>query len=183
MGDPFVMVAEKNWYVVHTYSGHENKVKNNLEKRVASTGMEKKIGRILVPTQEKIKRKNGEEKVVDQTLFPGYVIIEMEMDDDTWYVVRNTPGVAGFVSGGTKPLPIHTEEIDEILRNMGLKEKKQIETDFNKGDKITVIDGPFEDFIGEVKEVYPRKRKLKVIISMFGRDTPVELSFSQVEPE
>ncbi len=177
------MTSEKNWYVVHTYSGHEKKAKKNLEKRVASTGMEEKITKILVPTERKIKKKNGKEKEVDETLFPGYVLIEMEMNDDTWYVVRNTPGVAGFVSSGTKPLPVQPDEVDRILQGMGLREKKVYETDFEKGDKVTVVDGPFEDFLGEVQEVYPQKGKVKVIVSMFGRDTPVELEFSQVQPE
>ncbi len=172
---------QKQWYVIHTYSGHEKKVKNNLEKRIASTGMESKVGRILVPTEEKIKKKDGEEKVINKALFPGYVLVEMEMNDDTWYVVRNTPGVAGFVSSGTKPLPVHQQEVEEILHNMGVDREKIIETEFEKGDKVTVTDGPFEDFIGEIQQVYPKQGKVKVIVSMFGRDTPVELDFTQIE--
>ena len=171
------------WYVVHTYSGHEKKAKENLEKRITSTGMEEKIKSVLVPSEEKIKKKKGEEKVVDETLFPGYVLIEMVMNDDTWYVVRNTPGVAGFVSSGTKPIPVQQSEIDFILEDLGLEDKKEYQVEFEKGDKVNVIDGPFEDFIGVVQEVYPQQGKVKVMVSMFGRDTPVELDFSQVEPE
>lgn len=177
------MGEEMQWYIVHTYSGHEQKVKDNLEKRIASTGMEERIKEVLVPTEEKIKKKDGEEKIVDETLFPGYVLIKMEMDDDTWYVVRNTPGVAGFVSSGTKPLPARQEEIDRILANMDMDGKKVYEAEFEKGDQVTVIDGPFEDFIGTVQKVYPQQGKVKVMVSMFGRDTPVELNFAQVEAE
>ena len=174
------MSEEKNWYVVHTYSGHEKKVKANLEKRIESTGMEDKIYRILVPTEKKIERKNGEEKEVDERIFPGYVLVEMEMGDDSWYVVRNTPGVAGFVSSGTKPLPLQEEEIDKILSGMGMKEAK-LELEFEEGDTVRVIDGPFEDFSGIIQEINVQQRKLKVMVSMFGRETPVELDFSQVE--
>ena len=177
------MGDEMQWYVVHTYSGHEKKAKENLEKRITSTGMEEKIKSVLVPSEEKIKKKKGEEKVVDETLFPGYVLIEMVMNDDTWYVVRNTPGVAGFVSSGTKPIPVQQSEIDFILEDMGLEDKKEYQAEFEKGDKVNVIEGPFEDFIGVVQEVYPQQGKVKVMVSMFGRDTPVELDFSQVEPE
>ena len=177
------MGENKQWYIVHTYSGQEHKVKDNLEKRVASTGMEDKIEQILVPTEEKVERKDGQEEIVDETLFPGYVLIEMEMNDDTWYVVRNTPGVAGFVSSGTKPLPARNEEIDRILERMEVEGEKLLEPEFSKGDKVSVIDGPFEDFIGVVQEVNPQQGKVKVMVSMFGRDPPVELEFSQVEPE
>ncbi|MFW5984651.1 MAG: transcription termination/antitermination protein NusG [Halanaerobiaceae bacterium] len=177
------MGEKTQWYIVHTYSGHEMKVKDNLEKRVASTGMEDKIKTILVPTEEKIKKNDGEEEIVDETLFPGYVLIEMEMNDDTWYVVRNTPGVAGFVSSGTKPLPAQQEEIDRIMADMDVEGKKSYDVEFEKGDNVSVIDGPFEDFVGVVQEVHPQQGKVKVVVSMFGRDTPVELDFAQVEPE
>ncbi|MFW6238947.1 MAG: transcription termination/antitermination protein NusG [Halanaerobiales bacterium] len=170
---------EKNWYVVHTYSGHEKKVKANLEKRIESTGMEDKIHRILVPTEKKIERKDGEEKEVDERIFPGYVLVEMEMGDDSWYVVRNTPGVAGFVSSGTKPLPLQPEEIDRILG--GEKKKATIDLEFEEGDSVRVTDGPFEDFSGVIQEIHLQQRKVKVMVSMFGRETPVELDFSQIE--
>ena len=172
-----------NWYVIHTYSGHEEKVKTNLEKRIASTGVEDKVEQILVPTEEKLEKKNGEQKVVEKRMFPGYVLIQMEMDDDAWYVVRNTPGVTGFVSTGTKPLPVQPEEIDEILKGMGLEEEKEIRVDFEEGDKVKVIDGPFEDFIGIIQEVFPKQGKAKVLVSMFGRETPVELDFAQIESD
>lgn len=174
------MSEEKQWYVVHTYSGHENKVKTNLEKRIESTGMEDQIFRILVPTEEKIEKKKGKQKVVNKKIFPGYVLVEMKMSDDSWYVVRNTPGVTGFVSSGTKPLPLQPEEAEHILRGMGLEENK-IVADFEEGDKVRVIDGPFEEFIGVVQEVHPQQGKAKVLVSMFGRETPLELEFSQIE--
>ena len=154
------MKDERNWYVVHTYSGHEKKVKANLEKRINSTGMEDKIHRILVPTEEKIEKRKGEQKVVNKKIFPGYVLVEMEMNNDTWYVVRNTPGVTGFVSSGTKPLPLEPEEAEHILRGMGLEEAKA-SVDFEEGDRVRVIDGPFEEFIGTVQEVNPQQQKAK----------------------
>lgn len=173
-------MAEKNWYVVHTYSGHENKVKTNLEKRIETTGMEDRIFRILVPTEEKIERKKGKEKVINKKIFPGYVLVEMIMSDDSWYVVRNTPGVTGFVSSGTKPLPLQPEEASHILKGMGMGDKV-ITSEFNEGDRVKVIDGPFEEFIGIVQEVHPQQGKAKVLVSMFGRETPLELEFSQME--
>jgi len=176
------MEEKIQWYVVHTYSGHENKVKANLEKRIESTGMQEKIKEILVPTEEKVRKRRGKKKVVDKKIFPGYIIVHMEMDDKTWYVVRNTPGVTGFVSSGTKPLPLEKDEIDHILSGMGM-DKEEISIDFEVGDKVKVIDGPFEEFIGIVQEIHPQQEKVKVMVSMFGRETPVELDFSQVEPE
>ena len=176
------MEEKTQWYVVHTYSGHENKVKANLEKRIESTGMQEKIKEILVPTEEKVRKRRGKKKVVDKKIFPGYIIVHMEMDDKTWYVVRNTPGVTGFVSSGTKPLPLEKDEIDHILSGMGM-DKEEISIDFEVGDKVKVIDGPFEEFIGIVQEIHPQQEKVKVMVSMFGRETPVELDFSQVEPE
>ncbi len=172
-----------NWYVIHTYSGQENSVKTNLEKRVQSTGIEDKVEEILVPTEEKLEKRNGKQKVVDKRMFPGYVLIKMELDDDSWYVVRNTPGVSGFVKSGTKPLPVQTEEIDNVLEEMGLRKEKGISVDFEEGDKVKVIDGPFEDFIGVVQEINTQQRKVKVLVSMFGRETPVELDFTQIEVE
>src|SRR6056297_229329 len=176
------MEDKTQWYVVHTYSGHEKKVKANLEKRIESIGMQDKIQEILVPTEEKIKRKKGKKTTVDKKIFPGYIIIQMEMDDETWYVVRNTPGVTGFISSGTKPLPIAEEEINHILSGMGLREK-EITVEFEVGDNVMVIDGPFEEFIGTVQEIHLQQQKVKVMVSMFGRETPVELDFSQVEVE
>lgn len=173
-------MVEKTWYVVHTYSGHEKKVKANLEKRIKTTGMEDKIYRILVPTEERIEKRRGKRKVVDKKIFPGYVLVEMEMSDDSWYIVRNTPGVTGFVSSGTKPLPLQPEEVEHILHGMGI-DKKELTVEFEKGEKVKVIDGPFEEFIGTIQEVNPQQGKVKVMVSMFGRETPVELEFSQIE--
>jgi transcriptional antiterminator NusG len=174
------MNEESKWYVVHTYSGHERKVKANLEKRIASTGMEESIFRIVVPTEEKIEKKKGKNEVVKKRIFPGYILLQMDLNDKSWYVVKNTPGVIGFVSGGTKPLPVEKEEIDEILRSMGEKAKK-ISVEFEVGDQVVVTDGPFEDFDGIVKEIHPEQGKAKVLVSMFGRETPVELEFSQIQ--
>ncbi len=178
-----VKESKVNWYVIHTYSGQEDSVKSTLEQRIKTTGIEDKVEEILVPTEEKLEKKNGKQEVVDKRMFPGYVLIKMEMDDDAWYVIRNTPGVSGFVSSGNKPVPVQTEEINDILDKMGLKEEKVIKVDFEKGDKVKVIDGPFEDFIGIVQKINVQQRKVKVLVSMFGRETPVELSFSQIEEE
>ncbi|HEY8529844.1 MAG TPA: transcription termination/antitermination protein NusG [Paenibacillaceae bacterium] len=173
---------EKRWYVVHTYSGYENKVKTNLEKRVASMGMQDKIFRILVPMEEEIVHKNGKKKSVMRKVYPGYVLVEMIQDDDSWYVVRNTPGVTGFVGSGsgTKPVPLHPEEVDQILRQMGMEEPKPV-VEFEVKDSVRILYGPFANFVATVEEVMPEKSKLKVLVNMFGRETPVELDFSQVE--
>jgi len=174
------MEAQKRWYVVHTYTGHENKVKKNIEKRIETTGMEDKIFRILVPTEKKVSKRGGKEKVVDKRIFPGYVLVEMILDDNAWYVVRNTPGVTGFVRSGTKPLPLQPEEVDNILEGTNVN-KSEIQVDFEEGDKVEVTDGPFEEFIGIVQEIHPQQGKAKVSVSMFGRETPMELEFSQIE--
>lgn len=174
---------EKNWYVVHTYSGYENKVKTNLEKRVESMEMTDKIFRILVPVEEETEIKNGKRKTVEKKVFPGYVLAEMVMTDNSWYVVRNTPGVTGFVGstgGGTKPTPILPEEIDNVLKQMGYKEKK-VDVDLQVKDNVRVVEGPFTEFVGTVEEIDPEKEKLKVHVNMFGRETPVELDFGQIE--
>lgn len=175
---------EKQWYVVHTYSGYENKVKTNLEKRVSSMEMTDKIFRILVPMDEETETKNGKRKTVQKKVFPGYVLAEMIMTDDSWYVVRNTPGVTGFVGStgaGTKPTPIFPEEMDSILKQMGMKEKKKADIDFELKDAVTVKEGPFADFVGTIEEIEAEKEKVKVHINMFGRETPVELDFDQIE--
>lgn len=168
------------WYVIHTYSGYENKVKANLERRVESMGMEGKIFRVLVPTQEEITYKDGKKKVAKKKIYPGYVLVEMFMSDDSWYVVRNTPGVTGFVGSGNKPIPLHDSEVQVIMRQMGLAEAKP-RIDVEIGDHVRVTSGPFVDFTGVVEDIDPDRGKLRVIASVFGRDTPVELDFSQVE--
>ncbi|CAM3233152.1 transcription termination/antitermination protein NusG [Sporolactobacillus spathodeae] len=173
---------EKNWYVVHTYSGYENKVKTNLEKRVESMGMADKIFRVLVPMEEETEVKNGQKKTAMRKVFPGYVLTEMIMTDDSWYVVRNTPGVTGFVGSsgaGSKPIPLLPEEVDAILKQMGLKEQVA-NVDFELKEQVKVKEGPFADFIGSVENIDLEKSKLKVHVNMFGRETPVELDFNQV---
>ncbi|WP_042353723.1 transcription termination/antitermination protein NusG [Bacillus rubiinfantis] len=174
---------EKNWYVVHTYSGYENKVKANLEKRVESMGMTDKIFRVIVPEEEETDVKNGKKKVVKRKVFPGYVLVELIMTDDSWYVVRNTPGVTGFVGSagsGSKPTPLLPEEVAVILKRMGVEEKR-IEIDYEIGETVRVKEGPFANFTGNIEEMDKDKAKLKVLVNMFGRDTPVELDFSQID--
>lgn len=174
---------EMNWYVVHTYSGYENKVKTNLEKRVETMGMADKIFRVLVPVEEETEIKNGKTKQVIKKVFPGYVIVEMHMTDDSWYVVRNTPGVTGFIGssgGGSKPTPLLPEEVEAILKQMGVESPKP-EIDFELKESVKVKEGPFANFIGTIENISIEKRKLKVHVNMFGRETPVELEFTQVE--
>ncbi len=174
---------EKNWYVIHTYSGYENKVKANLEKRVETMGMQDKIFRVIVPEEEETDIKNGKKKVVKKKVFPGYVIVEIVMTDDSWYVVRNTPGVTGFVGssgGGSKPTPLLPEEVTNLLKQMGMTEKK-VELDFELGETVKVNEGPFANFTGSIEEIDNAKAKVKVLVNMFGRDTPVELDFSQID--
>ncbi|MEH6992296.1 transcription termination/antitermination protein NusG [Bacillus sp. EB106-08-02-XG196] len=174
---------EKNWYVLHTYSGYENKVKANLEKRVESMGMTDKIFRVVVPEEEETEIKNGKTKVVKRKVFPGYVLVEIVMTDDSWYVVRNTPGVTGFVGSagaGSKPTPLLPEEVVVILKRMGVDEKR-IDVNYEIGETVRVKEGPFMNFTGTVEEMDKDKAKLKVLVNMFGRDTPVELEFTQIE--
>ena len=174
-GDP-----DRKWYVIHTYSGYENKVQANLMRRVESMGMEDKILRVLVPVEEEIDFKDGKKKVVKKKVFPGYVLVEMVMSDDSWYVVRNTPGVTGFVGSGNKPIPLDIEEVKAILKQMGFDETRP-RIAFEVGDVVRVISGPFQNFDGQIEEVNIERGKLRVVISMFGRETPVELDFDQVE--
>ncbi|MBM7704980.1 transcription termination/antitermination protein NusG [Metabacillus iocasae] len=174
---------EKNWYVVHTYSGYENKVKTNLEKRVESMGMQDKIFRVVVPEEEEREIKNNKEKITKKKVFPGYVLVEIVMTDDSWYVVRNTPGVTGFVGSagsGSKPTPLLPEEIDMILKNMGMDEK-YADFDFELNETVMVKEGPFANFEGKIEEIDTDKQKVKVLVNMFGRETPVELDFTQIE--
>lgn len=171
---------EKKWYVIHTYAGYENKVKTNLEKRIESMHMEDKIFRILVPVEDEVEIKNGKRKITKKKVFPGYVLVEMIMTDDSWYVVRNTTGVTGFVGTGAKPVPLHDSEVHALLRQMGVEEPKA-KIDFKLGESVRVIAGPFENFLGTIEEIHGDKGKVKVLVSMFGRETPVELDFTQVE--
>jgi len=170
----------KAWYAVHTYSGHENKVKTNIERRAESLGLKNKISRILVPVEEETRNRNGRRATIKRKVFPGYVLIEMELDDQTWYLVKNTIGVTGFVSSGNKPVPLQEREVQSILDALsdgGMKTTPQ----WQKGEVIRVTSGPFADFNGTIEEVNLDKQKVKVLISIFGRDTPVELDFNQIE--
>ncbi len=169
----------KAWYAVHTYSGHENKVKTNIERRAESLGLKEKISRILVPVEEESRNRNGRRSTIKRKVFPGYVLIEMELNDQTWYLVKNTIGVTGFVSSGNKPVPLQEREVQNILES--LSGKVQLRPQWQKGEVIRVTSGPFADFNGTIEEVNADKQKLKVLISIFGRETPVELDFNQVE--
>ena len=164
------------WYVVHTYSGHENKVKVNIEKLVESRGMQDLILDVVVPTEDRVEIKNGQRKIKTKKMFPGYVLVKMIVTNESWYLVRNTQGVTGFVGHGSNPVPLTLEEV----RRMGI-EKIYIDLDIHIGDTIKVINGPFENFMGTVEEVNAEKQTLRAKVSMFGRDTPVELDYAQVD--
>ncbi|MCL5961378.1 MAG: transcription termination/antitermination protein NusG [Chloroflexi bacterium] len=170
----------KRWYVIHTYSGYENKVKKNLEHRIESMGVQDKIFQVVVPTEEEIEIKNGQRHTVQRKVFPGYVLVQMMMTDDSWYVVRNTPGVTSFVGSGNKPTPLDDEEVGAILRQMEA-EAPRVKVSLSVGQAVRIIDGPFTDFEGTVDEINHEKGKIKVLVSFFGRETPVELDFLQVE--
>jgi len=173
----------RKWFVIHTYSGYENKVKANLERRIHSMAMQDKIFRVLVPMEDEVEFKDGKRKITPKKVFPGYVLVEMDMDDSSWYVVRNTSGVTGFVGSpgsGEKPVPLQEKEVKTILKQMGIETPK-LKIDFAKGDRVKVTSGPFFDFTGIVDEIQPEKEKVRALISIFGRETPVELEFYQIE--
>ncbi|UDM31867.1 transcription termination/antitermination protein NusG [Lentilactobacillus laojiaonis] len=175
--------AEKKWYVLHTYSGYENKVKMNLDTRKQSMGMEDFIYRVVVPEQEEHEIKNGKDKVKMDKTFPGYVLVEMVMTDQAWYIVRNTPGVTGFVGShgqGSKPTPLLPDEVDLILRRIGMSARHE-NLDIHEGDTVEIIDGAFSGLNGKVTEIDNEKMRLKVNIDMFGRETSTELEFNQVD--
>jgi len=171
------MSEQAKWYVVHTYSGYENKVATNIQKVVDNRGLQELICQIMVPTETVVEIKDGERKEVIRKIYPGYVLIKMVMNDDTWYIVRNTRGCTGFVGPGSKPVPLTEEEVFK----MGV-EVKVIETNYAVGDSVRIIDGPLADFMGTVEELDVEKNRVKVIINMFGRETPVELELDQAEP-
>ncbi len=173
-------MTEKQWYAVHTYSGHENKVKTNIERRAESMNLKQKIERVLVPTEAELRTRGGKRTEVQRKVFPGYVLIEMVLDDTTWHLVKSTTGVTGFVSSGNKPVPLQDNEIRSILEALEDPSRKP-KVKWSKDDVIRVVAGPFTDFTGKIEEVNVQKEKLKVLISIFGRDTPVELDFGQVE--
>ncbi|MBU1164922.1 transcription termination/antitermination protein NusG [Patescibacteria group bacterium] len=175
-----VVQRGKLWYVIHTYSGYEENVKRNLEQRIESMDMEDKIFSVLIPTEKKIKIKNGKRKIVTEKIFPGYVMVEMVVDDSSWYVVRNTPNVTGFIGTGTTPTPISENEIKNLQKRMGVEEPKYI-IDVTVGAPVRISDGPFKGYEGKVSNVDDARGKIKVLVSMFGRETPVELDFLQVK--
>jgi len=178
---PKQIVSEnKSWYVLHTYSGYEDNVARNLRQRTESMGMEDKIFQVLVPREKKIKIKEGKRKVVEERLFPGYVLVEMVVTDDSWYVVRNTPNVTGFVGSGTIPTPVAAEEVKWLFERMGEEEPKY-KLEVKAGDTVKITDGPFKDFDGRVSEVNETRGKIKVLVNMFGRETPIELDSLQAK--
>ena len=177
---------EPRWYIVHTYSGQEDRVKKNLDLRIETMDMGAKIFQVIVPTEDEIEIKDGQRKPVPKRVFPGYIIIQMTMDDESWYVVRNTPGVTGFVSAEDesekrpKPVPLQQSEVDAILKQMESSEPR-VKVGFETGQTVRITDGPFLDFMGTIDEIYLERTKVKVLVSFFGRETPVELDFLQIE--
>lgn len=171
---------DRHWFVVHCYSGYENKVRHNLEQRIETMGMKNKIFDVVVPTEEEIEVKDGKRRTVERRVFPGYILVQMLMDEDSWYVVRNTPGVTGFVGMGNEPTPLRQEEVSQIVKRMEA-EAPRIKVTYKAGQKVRIIDGPFNDFIGTVSDIDMERAKVRVMVSFFGRETPVELDFLQVE--
>lgn len=173
---------ERAWFAIHTYSGYENKVRSHLEARIASMDMRGKIFRVIVPMEEEVEIKQGQRRTVQRKVFPGYVLVEMIMSDEAWYVVRNTPGVTSFVGSGNKPVPLQEHEVKTILKQVTKEtEKPKAKISFSKGQSVRVIDGPFADFIGTVSDLNMDRNKVTVLVSFFGRETPVILDFLQVE--
>ncbi len=170
----------KRWYVLHTYSGYEENVSRNLRQRTESMDMEDKIFDIMIPTETKIKIKNGKRKTVREKIFPGYVMVNMIVTDDSWYVVRNTPNVTGFIGAGNVPTPISEKEIQELQKRMGVEEPKY-KIDVNVDTPVRIVDGPFKDYEGKIAEIDEARGKVKVLVSIFGRETPVELDFLQIK--
>lgn len=171
---------EAAWYVIHSYSGYENKVKKNLEHRIESMAMQGKIFQVVVPTEEEIELKDGQRRVVERRVFPGYVLVQMIMDEESWYVVRNTPNVTGFVGMGTKPTPLPDDEVKRIMRQLETEEPK-IKVDFKVGQKVRITEGAFAEFTGIVQELHADKGRARVMVSFFNRDTPVDVDFLQLE--
>lgn len=170
----------KQWYVIHCYSGYENKVRHAIEQRIETMGMQDKIFDVVVPTEEEIEVREGKRRTVERRVFPGYILVQMVMDEDSWYVVRNTPGVTGFVGMGNEPTPLRPEEVGQIMKRME-SEAPKIKFTFKQGQRVRIIDGPFNDFIGTVGDVDMERHKVRVLVNFFGRETPVELDFLQVE--
>lgn len=168
------------WYVIHCYSGYENKVRHNLEQRIETMGMKDKIFDIVVPTEEEIEVKEGKRRTVERRVFPGYILVNMILSEESWYVVRNTPGVTGFVGMGNTPTPLRSEEVSQIIKRMEA-EAPRIKVTFKPGERVRIVDGPFNDFRGTVSEIDMERAKVRVMVNFFGRETPVELDFLQVE--
>ncbi|MBI2856906.1 MAG: transcription termination/antitermination factor NusG [Chloroflexi bacterium] len=171
---------DKKWYVIHTYSGYEDRVEKNLKQRIKFMGAENKVLQVIVPKENEIEIKDGQRRTVTKKVFPGYLLVEMQLDDESWNVVRNTPGVTGFVSSGNKPVPLDEPEVKKILTQMEA-EAPRVKAGFTRGQSVRVVDGPFIDFVGKIEEVNQDKGKVRVLLTLFGRDTPVELDFLQVE--
>lgn len=170
----------RRWYVLHTYSGYEENVAQNLKQRIESMDMEDKIFNVLVPTEKKIKIKNGKRKVVEEKIFPGYIMVEMVVNDESWYVVRNTPNVTGFIGTGTTPTPVSENEIKALQKRMGVEEPK-FKIDFSVDSPVRIVDGPFKNLEGKITSIDEEKGRVKVLVNMFGRETPVELDFLQIK--
>ena len=170
----------KDWYVVHTYSGHEERTKANLEHRIETMGVKDKIFQVIVPTEKISEIKGGEKRTVDRKMFPGYILVQMKMDEESWYVVRNTPGVTGFVASGGRPVPLDESEVKNIIDRMNAPAPK-VKVGFSKGENVRIIEGPFADFIGTVDELNLEKGKVRLLVSFFGRETPIELDLAQVQ--
>jgi len=175
-----VAVDQEKWYAVHTYSGYEERVKKNLDQRIGSMDANQDIFRVVIPTEEEVEVKNGQRRTITRKILPGYILVQMKMNDFSWSIVRNTPGVTGFVSGGNKPVPLQDNEVKQIMKQMEA-ELPKVKVGFKPGQSVKVIDGPFIDFIGTVDEIDLEKGKVKVLLSLFGRETPVKLDFLQVE--
>ena len=170
----------KNWYVVHTYSGFEEKVRLSIEEKVEALGMQEKISKVLIPTERVVELRAGKKKESDKKFYPGYILVEMELDDETWHLIKNIPRVTGFV-GGKKPVPIPEEEVEIIMQQVEKGPVPQVKTQYQKGDSVRIVDGPFSNFNGFVEDVDMDHGRLRVMVSIFGRNTPVELNFFQVE--
>jgi len=171
---------DKQWFVIHTYSGHEERVRKNLEQRIKFMDAEADIAKVVIPTEDEIEVRSGRRRTVTRKILPGYVLVQMKMDENSWSVVRNTPGVTGFVGSGNTPTPLREKEVSEILKQMSADAPK-VKVGFRKGQSVRVIDGPFIDFVGSVDEINMEKGKVKVLLSLFGQETPVELDFLQID--
>lgn len=175
-----IKTTDTRWYVIHTYSGYEDRVKKNLEQRIQTMDVQDKIFEVIVPTEDEVEIRDGQRRTVAKKVFPGYILVHMTLDDTSWHVVRNTPGVTGFVGSGTHPIPLEDSEVSGIIKQMQA-EAPRVKIGYAKGQSVRITDGPFAEFIGTVDEVSSDKGKIKVLLSFFGRETPVELDFLQVE--